>query len=288
MPDPFEGLMVPRGDKSTMAGIAPGASNVGYGGMESTVRGLANLPGLTETILPSIRNLLMPGKNNPYEAMIDRSTQGSVAAAQTESMKRGLTGSDIEFSAMEGAKQTGEMAKSNFFAQNATQMASFFKDLVTGDIESQRGNLMALAELMGQELTSQRDIQMFREMLSANMDQASKNRKAQLWGAGMNAATSAAGSAATMMMLSDERLKVLPRLLGRVAGINIYAFRWSKVAQAFGAHNRVEVGVLAQDVEAKYPEASREIDGWKAVDYSKMPSEVFSTVRRLSACAAGA
>lgn len=186
--DPIAGLSIPRADQNVMAGIAPGTAD--YASVDKSVRGLAQMPGLTETILPSIKALLMPGENNPYSQLIDRSTQGNVAAAQTDAMRRGLTGSDIEAAAMGSARQGGEMAKSSFFADNAKQMASFIKELATGDINSQRENLVMFAELMGQKITSDQDLLMFREMLNANVDQAGKNRKAALWGAGINAGAS--------------------------------------------------------------------------------------------------
>lgn len=197
--DPLAGLSIPRADRDVMAGIVPGTAD--YGSMDKSVRGLASMPGLTETILPSIKALLMPGENNPYSQLIDKSTQRNVAAAQTDAMRRGLTGSDIEAGAMLGARSEGEGAKSQFFAQNAQQMAGFIKELATGDINSQRGNLIMFAELMGQKITSDQDLMMFREMLNANMGQAAKNRKSALWGAGIGALGSIAGAAVGTMIM---------------------------------------------------------------------------------------
>lgn len=271
---------IKRVDADILSGIAPGAAD--YGSLDKTVRGLTQMPGLTETILPSIKALLMPGADNPYSKLIDQSTQGNVAAAQTDAMRRGLTGSDIEAASMAGARGQGEMAKSNFFAQNSQQMAGFIKDLATGDINAQRENLVMFAELMGQKITNDQDLAMFREMLQANMDQADKNRKSALWGAGIGAVGSLGGAAITKF--SDERLKVGINYLGSAGGVAVYSFRWSKVAQAtLGAHDQVEVGVLAQDVEAAYPEAVKTVQGWKAVDYTRLPESVVTRVRDLGA-----
>ena len=269
---------IKRVDADILGGIAPGQAD--YGSMDKTMRGLTQLPGLTETILPSIRNLLMPGENNPYAKLIDQSTAGNVAAAQTDSMRRGLTGSDIEAASMSGARAQGETAKSNFYAQNAGQMAGFIKELATGDINAQRENLTMFAQLMGQKITSDQDLLMFREMLQANMDQADKNRKNALWGAGIGAVGSIAGAGITKF--SDERLKVGIKYLGSAGGIAVYSFRWNKVAQAtLGAHDQVEIGVLAQDVEIAHPDAVKVIQGWKAVDYTRLPSSVVDRVRDL-------
>lgn len=268
---------IKRADADILNGLS---IDSGYAGMEKAVKGLGQLPGLTDTILPSIKALLMPGENNPYAKLIDASTQGNVAAAQTDSMRRGLTGSDIEAASMAGARQGGEMAKSNFFAQNSQQMAGFIKELATGDISSQRENLIMMAQLMGQKITNDQDLAMFREMLSANMDQADKNRKSALWGAGIGAVGSLGGAAITKF--SDERLKVDINYLGRAGGIPLYSFRWNKVAQAtLGAHDQVEFGFLAQDVEVAYPEAVKTVQGWKAVDWSRLPESVISRVKVL-------
>lgn len=269
---------IKRVDADILSGIPAGSAN--YGQVDKTVRGLTQLPGLTETILPSIKALLMPGENNPYGKMIDKSTQVNVASAQTDAMRRGLTGSDIEAASMAGARETGENAKSQFYAQNSQQMAGMIKDLATGDINSQRENLMMFAQLMGQKISSDQDLQMFHEMLKNNMEQADKNRESALWGAGIGALGSIGGAA---MKFSDERLKVAIRKIGEAGGLRVVVFRWTRLAQAFGAHDGDEVGVLAQDVEARYPDAVREINGWKAVDYSKMPGSVFSAVNRLGA-----
>ena len=268
--DPFVAPVIKRADAEILSGIAPGEAN--YGNVDKTVRGLTKIPSLTETILPSIQKLLMPGEDNPYAKLIDQSTQGNVAAAQTDAMRRGLTGSDIEAASMVGARGQGEMAKSQFFAQNATQMAGFIKDLATGDISAQRENLIMMAQLMGQKITSDQDLAMFREMLQANIDQGDKNRKSALWGAGIGAAGSIIGGA---MKFSDERLKEGVKLIGYAGDYPVYSFRWKKMAQAFlGAHDRVEVGFLAQDVQARRPDAVSEIQGFLAVDWGKLPSSV--------------
>lgn len=178
--DPLAGISVPRVDQQVLGSIPVGEAS--YGNIDKTVRGLTSVPGLTETILPAIKNLLMPGEDNPYAKMIDRSTGAKVAGSQTRMQQRGMTGSDIEESAAVGLEGEGEMAKSAFFAENAKVMAGFIKELATGDISMQRENLTMFAQLMGQKITSDNDLMMFREQLAANIDQAGKNRKSALWG----------------------------------------------------------------------------------------------------------
>lgn len=190
-PDPLAGPVIPRADQDILNSIPGGTAD--YGSLDKTVRGLASVPGLTETILPSIKALLTPGADNPYIKSIEKSTSQGVASAQTEAMKRGLTGSDIEAGAMGMARETGEMAKSSFFADNAGNLAGIMKDLATGDINAQRENLMTFAQMMGQKITSEQDLLMFREMLAANMDQAEQNRDSAFQSALIGAGGSIAG-----------------------------------------------------------------------------------------------
>jgi rRNA maturation endonuclease Nob1 len=178
-----------------MGAIAPNDYN--YQAIEKTVKGAGQVQSLTDTILPSIKALLTPSADNPTLQAIDRSTSRNVASAQTESMKRGLTGSDIEAGAMGMERQTGEMAKSSFFADSAGKLAGFMKELATGDINTQRENIIMMAQLMGQKLQSEQDIQMFREQLAANMEQAGKNRESGMWG-GLIGLGGQLGSAAIM------------------------------------------------------------------------------------------
>ena len=281
MADPLDGPVVPNAAKSVLDKTPVGEAD--YRHVDETVRGLASLPSLTETILPSIKALLMPGENNHYTNLIDKSTGRNLASSQTRMMQRGMTGSDIEESAAVGIEGEGEMAKSNFFAQNAQQMAGFMKELATGDINSQRENLMMFAQLMGQKIQNDQDLAMFREQLQENIAQAGRNNKAQMWSAGISAVGSIAGAAGSAaIMASDERLKVGLEKIGHAGNVDIYKYRWSKRAQAMGAHDRVEVGILAQDVEREYPEAATELNGWKAIDYNRLPSRVSLEVYRLS------
>ena len=197
MPDPYnplDGPQIHRTDQDVMGAIAPNDYN--YQAIEKTVKGAGQVQSLTDTILPSIKALLTPSADNPTLQAIDRSTSRNVASAQTESMKRGLTGSDIEAGAMGMERQTGEMAKSSFFADSAGKLAGFMKELATGDINTQRENIIMMAQLMGQKLQSEQDIMMFREQLAANIDQAGKNRQSALWGAGIGAVGSVAGGLA--------------------------------------------------------------------------------------------
>lgn len=82
--------------------------------------------------------------------------------------------------------------------------------------------------------------------------------------AATNALISGLGSAAgSMMMMSDERMKTDIERVGWLDnGLPVYRFR-------FRMGGPVQIGVMAQDVEASIPEAVVEIGGVKFVDYAQ-------------------
>lgn len=75
------------------------------------------------------------------------------------------------------------------------------------------------------------------------------------------------GSAAIMapyLAASDRRLKTDIKKIGQLpSGLHVYSFRykWS---------NEKTIGVMADEVEQVFPEAVHEVNGFKAVDYSKV------------------
>ena len=68
--------------------------------------------------------------------------------------------------------------------------------------------------------------------------------------------------------MSDERLKDNIELVDTVDGINIYEFDY-KNKQAFG--DKRYRGVMAQEILKSHPDAVIELNGFYAVDYSKLP-----------------
>jgi hypothetical protein len=72
----------------------------------------------------------------------------------------------------------------------------------------------------------------------------------------------AKGAAAGAAMLSDRRLKTDIKKVGKTnAGLPIYTYKYK-------GSDTTQMGVMAQDVEKKTPNAIKEIGGFKAVNYS--------------------
>lgn len=71
-------------------------------------------------------------------------------------------------------------------------------------------------------------------------------------------------------LFSDERLKGNIDCLGDIKGLPVYSFRylWD------GDDTPLREGVMAQDVEEMFPDAVKELLGFKLVDYSKLSEEL--------------
>ena len=73
-----------------------------------------------------------------------------------------------------------------------------------------------------------------------------------------------AAAAAAPFMLSDKRLKTDIKKVGKTNdGLPVYTYKYK-------GDNKTQMGVMAQDVEKKNPSAVKTIDGFKAVNYSKV------------------
>ena len=168
-----------------------------FNNVAETIKASGNVPGVAQTISPTLYALLAPGgqASSPYTQDIMRQTQGNVAAAQSDAMKRGLTGSDIESQGMTEARSAGQTAIAQHYGQTAAQLATLIQQAVTGDVNSNREILLQLAQAMGQELTSQRDLEMFQKQMQMSMDIANKQAKSQMWSAGIGALGSLGGAA---------------------------------------------------------------------------------------------
>ncbi len=170
--------------------------NPNYQNMMEILKRSGQAPGLAQALGPSMEALLSPAGQaaSPYAAAIQRQTEQNVAQAQTGAMKRGITGSSIEATAMNQAQESGQIALAQLYGQTANQLSEMIYRAASGDLQNNRELLYVLAQAMGQEITSERDMRMFQEALRSSIDQANQfaaTRKRTAWGgaagAGMGA-----------------------------------------------------------------------------------------------------
>ena len=53
-------------------------------------------------------------------------------------------------------------------------------------------------------------------------------------------------------------------------GLKIYSWEWNQEARRQGAHKVPPVGLIAQHVQEKYPEAVSELRGYLVINYDKL------------------
>jgi hypothetical protein len=95
--------------------------------------------------------------------------------------------------------------------------------------------------------------------------------------------------ASTVAITSDIRFKTnitpLTEVLAKLAQLRGVAFDWNDTYKALGrGTERREIGVLAQDVEAVFPElVTTWGEGYKAVDYGKLSGVLIEAIKELEA-----
>lgn len=128
-----------------------------------------------------------------------------------------------------------------------------------------------LQALLGQQQVAQPTLQNFyapqgsnflgAQQLTSNMQSQNYGTQAGMFGDMVGALGSLGGGALAM---SDKRAKDDIRKVGKTdEGHNIYAFRYK-------GSPLMQLGVMAQEVEKKKPDAVKEVLGVKFVDYSKV------------------
>lgn len=84
--------------------------------------------------------------------------------------------------------------------------------------------------------------------------------------------------ATTYFMISDETLKenIVPigDALSKILNLTGYRFRWKST-------ERADIGVLAQEVEAQFPELVNDVDGFKSVAYANLVAAVIEAMKEL-------
>jgi len=171
--------------KQSLTQIMPSSYTPSYENIIKMIQAMGNQPSYMETYVPAVAEL-MGSSTTPAIQEAGRQTAANVAAAQSDAMKRGITGSSTEALGMGQARGQGQQVVANIMGQQAAQMAQVIIQAAQGDIAANRDTLLALAQAMGQELTSQRDIAMFQEQLKNAVNlarqQASEKRAAGIGG----------------------------------------------------------------------------------------------------------
>lgn len=264
-------------------GMDTGAS---YDNIIKAIKSMGDVPSLTQSLVPQVQGILSDQGQflaPQINAIRDRG-EGLAANAQSDATARGIRGSDIEAAGMAGARgmALGEEAnlRGAFGMNQSNTLIDVLTKAMSGDLESAKQLRLMLSQAMGQELGSQRDMEMFRQSSEDARAAAAAANKAALWGAGIGAIGSGAGAA---IKYSDVRLKTDIKKVGHAEGLDIMSWKWNKEAAKLGLKGR-GVGVLAQDLEKTFPQAlGRARNGFRTVNYPALPQSVRAEIARLEA-----
>ena len=257
------------------------ADTLGPGGATADTGSIFKLlqapQGRMSDALPGIQELLL-GTQAPAVQAIREGARGNRASAQSDAMRRGLTGSDIEAANMTGATAQGEQQVGQLVAQQSSQLAQFIMQSMGIDIQNNREMFVTLAQALGQELGAQRSIEQSRLERDQAAHLAGKARNSALLGSAIGAGGSILGGFAKF---SDIGLKSNIRVIGKAGGLDICKWEWTGQARSLGVNVMENVGVLAQQVQEIHPELVGKRDGFKTVNYNGLPVEVREAIERL-------
>ena len=157
--------------------------NAGYGDIMQMLQSIQGLPSLTSTLVPQVRDITGQASQYlmPQIAAIRDIGSSNVAAAQSDAMARGLTGSDIEAAGMLGARaEAGRQEaglRGQFGLAQAQTMTNVLGQAMMGDLDAARQLRLALSQAMGEELTAKRDREMFDYAMQFGLSEAAANRR---------------------------------------------------------------------------------------------------------------
>lgn len=119
---------------------------------------------------------LMGGADS-QRTLIEQAGATDLAKLTSFMQKRGITGSSTEGHAAAGLINQNRINLESLNNQMAFKLAEMLSETLKFDITRNDQIVLLLAQAMGQELTSARDIQMFREQLSAGLADSAANRR---------------------------------------------------------------------------------------------------------------
>lgn len=139
---------------------------------------LANAPqSMTQTIGPLLQQVYGMQGNLMQPLFQQQGAQGA-AQAQSDAMKRGMTGSSIESAGMGQAYAQANQGYDQYMANQLSQLVSQYSGAVNTDINNQQGYYQNLAQAVGQNYAAQQQEAMFKQQLQEMMAQGGQNRLA--------------------------------------------------------------------------------------------------------------
>lgn len=231
-----------------------------FGGSSSKQQSTSNQASWNEAF-PQIQSQFNPVAGRAAtgtNAMANLLGLGTNPAAQQQAFKNFRDSTGYNFQVSEGEKAiTGNQALKGLLNSGSTMKAltGYRQNLANSSFNDYLQNIQGLTNsgLQAGALISGAGDRSIGESQSTGKSSSKK-------GIGQ-----ALGTAATMVAMSDRRLKTnIKKLYTRIDGLNVYSFDYTYKPGRF-------VGVMADEVERLKPEAlGPVVDGYQSVDYSKI------------------
>lgn len=218
---------------------------------------------LTATLGPLLQQVFGTQANLMAPLYAQQGAQGA-AVAQSDAMKRGLTGSSIEGANIGAAYTAANQGYDQYLAQQLSSLVPTYASLAGQDVTNQSQYYSNLAQAVGQQLASQISQEQFQKALQSNESIAWGNNQAQM-NAGFFGAIGQIGGS----MFSDIRLKKDLVSFAKWRGLTLYLFNYDRSKmKELPAGGRV--GFLAHEVAKERPDCVSLDRGYLKVDYLKL------------------
>ncbi|MEW8548583.1 MAG: tail fiber domain-containing protein [Candidatus Thiodiazotropha sp.] len=243
--------------------------------------GQGMIGGVTSAATPegwaeAVGRLLNGGVLQPLINERERAVQGQLASSGLRRSGAGLrAAADIPVDLAMAIEQQlyGRQANLMGSGQNAAGGLGALGANTSGGVAnlfSQMGQAQGNAILQGQ----QADAQNRSNLLSAGLTGASIAAALPGATAGTIAGGASIGTAAAALLsFSDERLKKDMQPIGEISGLTLYEWEWQDYVKDLAGCD-MTLGFSAQEVEEKYPQYVREINGFKAINYTGLMEEL--------------
>lgn len=132
---------------------------------------------LTALLMPLFNQLFGAQQGSLQQRFGAQGEQG-MAQAQSDAMKRGITGSSIEESGIQSALANSNMGYNDAYSQLLGNLVNSYSSAAGQDISNKQNYFQSIAQGLGQTYAAQQQQQQFQQQLQEAMSQAGQNRLA--------------------------------------------------------------------------------------------------------------
>lgn len=158
---------------------------------------LSNSPQSLTQLLGPLMQQIYGQQGNIMQPIFQQQGAQGAAQAQSDAMKRGISGSSIESAGIGQAWNQANQGFNQYLAGQLNQIVPQYMQAAGTDVSNQQQYYSNLAQAVGQVLAQQQAQQQFESMMHANGVQANRNNNASMIGGGIGGLGALFGGMAT-------------------------------------------------------------------------------------------